>query len=130
VTETLHITVESTDEFHEQVLEDLEAIERGDDVDDAHVLSLPSKAELSRLFSEKNIQLLQVIAEREPASMREAARFVDRDVKEVSRNLHELESLGVIEFEKDGRAKRPVVWYDELDISVPLRTTDATDVAA
>jgi predicted transcriptional regulator len=130
MTETLHITVESTDEFHERVLEDLEAIERGDDVDDVHVLSLPGEAELSRLFSEKNLELLRTIARREPASMREAARFVERDVKEVSRNLYELESLGVIEFEEEGRSKRPVVWYDELDINFPLRDVDKADAAA
>lgn len=126
----LRITVESTDEFHEQVLEDLEALERGEDADDEYVLSLPSEAELGRLFGEKNIELLRTIVEHEPASIREAARLVERDVKDVSRNLYELESLGVVRFEEDGRAKRPVVWYDELDVTVSLRSSESADAAA
>lgn len=42
--------------------------------------------------------------------------MVDRDVKNVHDELAKLEALGVIYFEQDGQAKRPVVWFDELDI--------------
>jgi Predicted transcriptional regulator len=70
-----------------------------------------------------------VIAQDEPASIREAARLVDRDIKQVSTNLERLAAYNVIEFIEDGRAKRPVVKYDEIDIQLPLRQSAETDTA-
>jgi Predicted transcriptional regulator len=61
--------------------------------------------------------------------MRAAAELVDRDFKEVHRNLTELERLNVIEFEESGRAKRPVVRFDEIDVEVSL-TAPETDTAS
>ena len=117
---TLHVRIESTDEYRDRVHADLEAFERGDLEADRHELSLPDEQSLSRLFSPTNLELIRVIAEHEPESMRETATLVDRDIKDVHRNLRELERLGLIEFERDGRAKRPVVWYDEIDIEIDV----------
>ena len=60
------------------------------------------------------------------------ASLVERDHKEVHRNLTELEALGVIEFEQAGRSKRPIVRFDEIeiDISVGLDDDDAIDRTA
>lgn len=126
--QTLTVRIESTDQFHENVLADLEAIERGDDPEsDEFVVSLPDEAALSRVFSDTNMELLRVIAEEEPESMRELARLVERDIKDVSRNLHELDRLGVVRLEDAGRSKRPVVWYDEIEVRVRLRRSQDDD---
>lgn len=117
---TLHITVESGAEFHERVLADLEAIERGEELDDKYSVSLPDEAALSKLLRPNNVQLIRAIAAHEPDSMRETARLVDRDIKDVSQNLNELAELGLIEFERDGRAKRPVVWYNDIEIEIGI----------
>ncbi|WP_231183486.1 hypothetical protein [Haladaptatus sp. DYF46] len=117
---TLHIQIESTDDFHEDTLDAIEAMERGEEPEHRHVLSLQDEADLQRLFSDKNLELLRTIRQQEPSSMREAARLVDRDIKDVSRNLNELAELNVIEFVQEGRSKRPVVNYDEFDIHVRL----------
>lgn len=118
---TLTVRVEPEEEFHEDVLEDIRALERGDEMEDTHVLSLPDEEALHRLFSPRNLELLRVIGGEGPASMREAARLVDRDIKEVSRNLNDLADMGVIEFVQEGRSKRPVVQYDNIEVTVPLR---------
>lgn len=122
MTTTLHVTIESGEEFHARVLDDLEAFEQGelDDTGDRHELSLPDERALSRVFSANNIELVRTIAEHDPASMRETARLVNRGVKEVSHNLNELERLGLIEFEQGGRSKRPIVWYDEIDVAIEM----------
>lgn len=119
---TLHVKIESADDYRERVHADLQALERGelDDESDRYELSLPDEQALSRLFSASNIELIRTIAEHEPASMRETAELVDRDIKEVHRNLTELERLGFIEFEQVGRAKRPVVWYNEIDVEIDV----------
>ncbi|WP_227356223.1 HVO_A0114 family putative DNA-binding protein [Haladaptatus salinisoli] len=118
---TLHIRVESTDDFHEDTLTEIEALERGEEPEERNVLSLRDEADLQRLFGEKNLELLRTIRRHNPTSMREAARLVERDIKDVSRNLNELTELNVLEFVQEGRSKRPVVNYDEFDIHVRLK---------
>jgi predicted transcriptional regulator len=95
------------------------------------VLNVSSYAELSRLLSPKNLELLETISEHEPASIRETARLVDRDYKQVHQNLTELEEIGVIEFEGggSGRPRKPLLAYDGLEIDLPFTGDSPTDAA-
>jgi len=86
------------------------------------VLNLSTERGLSRLMSEKSLELLHAVAEEEPSSIRELARMVDRDYREVHRNMEELESLNVVEFVEEGRSKKPFVWYDNIEVKVDLRS--------
>lgn len=98
-----------------------EAGERGDAIEQEvqFVLNLEDYAAVERLMRQSNLELLEVIAAESPASISEAASLVDRDYRDVHRNLTELEDLGVIEFETEGTSKRPMLrdGADELDIS-------------
>lgn len=133
-TDTLHITVESTADFFEESLADIRRLETGEKMNDRRVLSLPDEEALARILSPRNVELLRTVAAENPDSMRETARLVDRDIKDVSRNLRELAELGLIEFERDGRSKRPVVEFDRIEIDVPIagdrQTGRNTDVAS
>ncbi|MFC7156181.1 hypothetical protein ACFQPA_12080 [Halomarina halobia] len=124
-TTTLTVRVEPVEQARDRIRARLEAIDQGAAPEDRSVLILKSEADLARVFSEKNMELIRTIAEHEPASMRETARLVGRGIAEVSANLNELEALGVIRFEQDGRSKRPVIWYDEIDVEIPLPTKDS-----
>ena len=120
---TLKVTVGERDRLDQRTRSRLEAAQEGEDLDDAQpVLNFGSYAELSRLLSPKNLELLETISEHEPESIREAAELVERDYKQVHRNLSELEDIGVIEFEGEGpgRARRPTLTYDGLEIDIPL----------
>ena len=66
------------------------------------MLNFGPYAELDRLLSLKNLELLGAIFEHEPESVREAAGLVDRDYKHVHRNLSELGDIDVIELEGGG----------------------------
>lgn len=79
------------------------------------------EAAVSQVMRPTTIALLRTIVAENPESIRATAEAVDRDVKNVHRNLMDLSRLGVVEFEWEGRARRPVVPYDELSVSVPLR---------
>ena len=114
----------------EQLLADIQAMERGEDVPERHVLVLDSEAELQRLLSPSNLDLLRAIRQHEPESMRAAAELVDRDFKEVHRNLTELDALNVIDLVEAGRAKRPVVRFDEIDINLSLDSDGTGTVTA
>lgn len=118
---TLKVTVGERERLDRDTRRRIAAAEDGEDLEDAQpVLNFESYATLSRLLSPKNLELLSAVAEHEPASIGEAAALVGRDYKQVHRNLTELEDIGVIEFEGGGagKAKRPVLAYDGLEIEV------------
>ena len=128
---TLIVTVESIGAVQQRTAEAFDRALAGDASGEGapHRLSLETTDQLAQVFTPCAIDLLQAIAREEPGSIREAARLVDRDIKQVSENLDRLEEYGVVEFVEDGRAKRPVVPYDEIDIQLPLRETMGKDAA-
>ena len=126
----LVVRVGDGDRTRREARERIRALERDEDVEDRHVLVLADETELHRLLSPANLQLLRAIREHEPESMREAADVVDRDFKEVHRNLTELEALNVVEFVSDGRAKRPIVRFDDIDVEVSLDAPDTGQAPA
>jgi len=79
------------------------------------------------------LELLEVISKHEPEGIREAAELVDRDYKQVHRNLSELDDIGVIEFKADGSgtAKKPKLKYDGLEIDISFaRSSENVGTAA
>lgn len=123
---TLHVRFGEGDRLRREARDRLREAERGRDLEDVDsVLNFESLGDFARLMSEANLQLLRTVARHEPGSIRGAAELVDRDYKEVHRNVTELEALGVIEFVQEGRSKRPVVPFDEIDVELSM--TDEGD---
>lgn len=128
---TLIVTVESIGAVQQRTA-DAFATARADDspaTDAPQRLSFETTDQLAQVFTPRGIDLLQAIARDEPASIRAAARLVDRDIKQVSANLERLAEYGVVEFVDDGRAKRPTVPFDEIDIQLSLRDDAERDAA-
>jgi predicted transcriptional regulator len=128
---TLIVTVESIGAVQQRTADAFKEALAGNspDEDAPRRLSFETTDQLAYVFTPRAIDLLHAIAQEEPASIREAARLVDRDIKQVSENLERLEEYGVVEFLDEGRAKRPVVPYDEIDIQLPLRESVERDAA-
>jgi len=76
--------------------------------------------ELFGLLTPQTVELLRTIAREQPGSIRETARLVDRDIKNVHRELIRLGARDLVEFEEDGRARRPVLTYDTLAIELAI----------
>ena len=130
---TLKVTIGERDRLDQRTRSRIKAAQEGEDLDDAKpVLNFGSYAELSRLLSPKNLELLETVSEHRPESIREAAELVDRDYKQVHRNLSELEDIGVIEFEGggSGQAKKPKLAYDGLEIDIPFASSNRNVGAA
>ena len=127
-----------TDADVEARLDELEAagdaISAGEEPAHPYRIGVESPEELHRVLSDTNLRVLEAIAAHDPESLRELGRVLDRDIRGVHDSIATLKEYGFVELRQDGRAKRPVVWYDELEISVPLsrRSTDAdeTEVSA
>ena len=129
MTRTLHVTV-GTDTAESNLDDRLAAIDADDEPPEANsTLTVESLDTYSRVFRGTNLELLEAITTHEPESIRELARAVDRHPPEVLENITELETYGLVELIDEGRSKRPVVWYDEITVEMPLGDSE-TDVAA
>lgn len=120
---TLKVTVGEADRLERETIRRIRAAERGEPLDDADpVLNFEDYGTLTRFLRETNLELLEAIRREEPDSIRAAATLVDRDYREVHRNLTELESLGLVRFDGDGpgTAKTPLVEYDDIEIAISL----------
>ena len=119
---TLRVTVESD--------------EGSDETETSHpTISFPDVDTATAVFTDSTLALLRALNVHEPASIREAARIVGRDKKNVYDQLRRLAAYGIVEFVNDGNAKRPVVPYDEIlfDFAVSLDSSSgesADDPAA
>lgn len=119
----LNVTIGERDRLDQRTRSRIKAAQEGEDLNDAQpVLNVGSYAELSQLLSPKNLELLETISQHAPESIREAAQLVERDYKQVHRNLSALEDIGVIEFDGGGvgQAKQPKLSYDGLEIHIPF----------
>lgn len=106
----------------ERVEETLAALDRGEEPASYFERVYRDVDALHRVTRPKNLELLGVLATERPESIRETARLVARDVRQVHRNLEELADLDLIKFESNGpgKPKRPIVWYDEIAVELPL----------
>jgi len=109
---TLKITFRQRDEHRDAAqrrLQRAEAGETGEDIeqDARFILNFEEYSDVEQLMRERNLKLVEAIVEHQPESIQATAAAVDRDYRDVHRNLEELESLGVIEFETDGQRKQP-----------------------
>jgi len=129
--QTLIVTVESISSVQQRTADAFEQARSSDrpDTDAPRRLSFETTDQLAEVFTPRAMDLLQVIAQEEPASIRETARLVDRDIKQVSENLDRLAAYDIVSFVEEGRAKRPTVPYDEIDIRLSLGETVETDTA-
>lgn len=76
--------------------------------------------EADRVCRPTSIELLCTLAREEPSSIREAARLVDRDVRQVHDNLWKLGTLDLVAFDRSGRSHRPVVDYERIELEIEV----------
>ncbi len=128
----LKITFQQTDDHRQAARERLRRAEAGEtseaiEQDVRFVVNFEEFDDIARLMCASNLELIEAIVLAEPASIRKLAETVDRDYREVHRNLTELEALGVIEFETDGSRKRPILRGGAAHIDFSIRFPRSTD---
>ena len=122
--DTLVITVDDESSAYEEGLDAIRQLKDGRPVEQPAIVRFPDASQLTDVFNERTYALIRVIRDERPASIRETARLVGRDKKNVHEELTTLEALGVIRFEDDGRAKRPVFPFDDLVVT-PIARPDS-----
>lgn len=122
---TLKITFRQATDHRDAARERLQRAEAGDsgesiEQDVRRIVNFEEFDDIARLVRTSNLELIEEIATNRPESIRQVAAAVDRDYRDVHRNLNELESLGVLEFEAEGQRKRPMLrgGAEHIDFSI------------
>lgn len=130
MTRTLHVTIGAAD-GRDDIEETLDSIDDGESVDPRDpTLVIEDLEAFGQVFRSTNLAVLEAVVRHDPASIRELADVLDRHPPDVLANVRELADYGLLELERDGRAKRPVVWYDAIDVDIPLGDRSADPVQA
>jgi predicted transcriptional regulator len=81
-------------------------------------LFFESDDDIFDIFTEKRMEIVREIFHGKPASIRELAEKLDRDIKNVHDDLGILSRHHIISFEVIGRKKRPLVKKDLIVINL------------
>ena len=101
---SLHTTPYGTDDERTARRAELaRALARGG-MDNVQIISVETAR---AALTPKRAELIDALRRDPPASVRALARRVERDKAQVSRDLQLLAEHGLIEYDTDGRAKRP-----------------------
>jgi len=124
----LRLTSESEEAHRQGSLDRLERWENNEAV--PHVVNFENPSDLRALLTDRRIELLRSVMTEQPDSIRQLADRLDRDVKTVHNDLQVLAEYDIVHFEQAGRAKRPFVPYDSIEVSLEISMSDPADDAA
>lgn len=122
----LTVRVATPETVFDELEERFAALDAGERPESKHEVVVQREEDLERLLNPRTLRLLRTIAREQPASIRETARFVGRDVRQVHDDLSELERMHLLRFEEEATAKRPVVWYDDVELELPIADGDGS----
>jgi predicted transcriptional regulator len=121
----LRLTSEPDAAHRRDTLDRLERWDAGEAV--PHVVNFQNPSDLRALLTDRRVELLRSIMTERPASIRQLAERLDRDVKSVHEDLQVLAEYDIVHFQRDGRAKRPFVPYDTIEVSLEISAPNSAD---
>ncbi len=120
----VEIIVMSDEEYGEHLNQLFERVRRGEMHEPEPQKIVARTAEdIGKILTRERLRLLSIIREKKPESISELARMLKRRESNVYNDLTFLEGVGLLEL-KEGKnhvRRVPVVDYDALHITVPLR---------
>jgi len=124
----LRITSQPAEAHRRSAIERAERWEDGEAV--PRVVNFQNPSDLRGLLTDRRIELLRSIMTAAADSIRQLADRVGRDVKSVHDDLGVLAEYDIVHFEENGRAKRPFVPYERIEVSLEISTPQPSDDAA
>jgi predicted transcriptional regulator len=124
----LRITSDSEEVHRRAALDRLDRWEAGEEV--PHVINFEHPSDLRALLTDRRVELLRSVMTERPDSIRQLAVRLDRDVKTVHNDLQVLVEYDIVHFEQAGRAKRPFIPYDSIEVSLEISTSKPADDTA
>ncbi|MDY6775024.1 transcriptional regulator [Halorutilales archaeon Cl-col2-1] len=121
---TLKIQTQTWEDAKEKALEKARKFDDGEEVTETSIIFV-EPSDVQRLLTPKRLELIQTLMTVDVGSIRELAEVLGRNPSEVHDDVHTLEEYGVVELREEGRAKKPVVPYDDIDINVSISRKNA-----
>lgn len=113
----LHIGIAPKEYIHRRMLDIAKGIRR-QGPNEPRVWFTSTEA-LARVFSKKNMMLIEIIRHSQPESVTELAKRVKSQTTNVLRSLKTLEEFDVIHFEdREGNRRAPRLNYDDIRIGL------------
>lgn len=118
---TLTVESKTWTDAKEEALEKARRFDEGEEIDETNVVFV-DPADVQRILTPKRMEMIETLMseDTEVGSIRELAEVLDRNPSEVHEDVHTLEEYSIIVLQDEGRAKRPVVPYDDININVSL----------
>lgn len=113
---TLRITALKAEQAQQAAIERAEQWVQGQET--PHVINFEDRTQLRQLLTDRRMELLEMVMEDPPESIRALADRLGRDVHDVHDDLYLLAEYNIVHFTEDGRAKKPYVPYDTVRIEV------------
>ena len=119
------IGIKSVKEMLDEARDVMERLERGEKVAKKKPgIYFDNLDTMRKAITEERLRIIKTIKERHPASIYALAKMLDRNIKNVSDDVHYLAELGLIELERvksNGREKQiPSVRYDKIRLEIPV----------
>lgn len=119
------IGIKSIEEVLNKAKDVMERLERGEKVKKRKPgIYFENLNVMRKAITHERLKILKVIKEKHPASIYELAKLLNRNLKNVSDDVHYLAELGLIELEKgksNGREKTmPVVNYEKILLEIAV----------
>ncbi|MBI3813336.1 MAG: ArsR family transcriptional regulator [Nitrospinae bacterium] len=119
------IGIRSIEEMLNNAKDVMERLERGEKVKKKRAgVYFENLDVMRKAITHERLKILKAIKEKHPESIYELARLLNRNLKNVSSDVHYLAELGLIELEKEksnGREKTmPIVNYDKILLEIPV----------
>ena len=119
------IGIKSIEELLDNAKDVMERLERGEKVKKRKPgIYFENLNVMRKAITHERLKILKVIKEKHPTSIYELAKLLNRNLKNVSDDVHYLAELGLIELEKgksNGREKTmPVVNYEKILLEIAV----------
>jgi|Deesub1362A_J573_1020465.scaffolds.fasta_scaffold00164_37 predicted transcriptional regulator len=119
----IKVIVRPLEEDLEEIVDAFRKVEEREEFKDEKIV-VDNLDDLRKILTPERIRILQIIKNKRPSSIYELSKLLERDRSAVMRDLEFLSKLGFVEFReekwKKRRSKKPIVPYDEIEVSIPV----------
>jgi len=119
----IKVVIRPLEEDLEEVVDAFRKVEGREEFKDEKIV-VDNLDDLRKILTPERIRILQVIKNGKPNSIYELSKLLERDRSAVMRDLEFLSKLGFVEFKeerwKKRKSKKPIVPYDEIEVSIPV----------
>ena len=74
-----------------------------------------------KFLTEKRLELIKIIKEKKPRSIKEIERLTNRDYKSINIDLSVLKEIGILDMIKENNRVMPRIKFDEISVKIPLK---------